>query len=89
VGSAAFIHPFGAAAERLVEAGDPASPARRNPLAKNKNARLIAARSSQKDDPSIETLRLALQRERGSFSNWSTEARPFARSSVVGSEVGA
>ncbi|HET7437738.1 MAG TPA: hypothetical protein VFN10_23735, partial [Thermoanaerobaculia bacterium] len=36
-----------------------------------------------------ETLRPALQRERGSFSNWSTEARPFARSTVVGSEVGA
>src|SRR5436305_14796693 len=29
------------------------------------------------------------ERERGSFSNWSTEARPFARSTVVGSEVGA
>jgi hypothetical protein len=38
---------------------------------------------------SIETLRLALQRERGSFSNWSTEARPFARSPWLGSEVGA
>src|SRR3954453_4711402 len=44
---------------------------------------------NSKFDRSIETLRLALQRERGSFSNWSTEARPFARSSVVGSEVGA
>jgi hypothetical protein len=42
-----------------------------------------------KFDRSIETLRLALQRERGSFSNWSTEARPFARSPWFGSEVGA
>ena len=65
----------------------------RSPLAATRspkqNARLVAARSSQQDDPSTETLRLALQRERGSFSNWSTEARPFARSPWFGSEVGA
>jgi hypothetical protein len=50
-----------------------------------------AAVDGKKNDStaSIETLRLALQRERGSFSNWSTEARPFARSPWFGSEVGA
>jgi len=49
---------------------------------------MISAQFNQ-PEKSIETLRPALQRERGSFSNWSTEARPFARSSVGGSEVGA
>jgi hypothetical protein len=56
------------------------------PHSKEKRRTLRSAVPASKTP--IETLRLALQRERGSFSN-STEARPFARSTVVGSEVGA
>jgi len=49
-----------------------------------------ASRNQANDsEPFIETLRPSRCRERGSFSNWSTEARPFARSTVGGSEVGA